>query len=287
MPVTYSPLRYPGGKTQLTPFVVDLLRANDLFYGSYAEPFAGGCGVALKLLMDGFMSEIYINDIDPAIYSMWNSVINETDELCSLIERTPITIAEWRRQRAIQDGGGESSLELGFSTLFMNRTNRSGILKAGVIGGFDQRGDYLIDCRFHKVNLIKKIRRIALYADHIHLTQLDAIQFLRKVVKKIKGKALVNIDPPYYKKGPELYRNFYGHDDHVLLSREIAKLGHPWMVTYDNAPEIREIYDGYPALRKTLRYSAQVKRMGVELLILDPTLKAPRREPSKSATSAA
>lgn len=276
MPVTYSPLRYPGGKTQLAPFVIELLRANGLFYGSYAEPFAGGCGVALKLLMDGFMSEIHINDIDPAIYSLWASVIDDTDALCALIESTQITIEEWHHQKCIQATGGESTLQLGFSTLFMNRTNRSGILKAGVIGGLEQNGNYLIDCRFNKNDLIKKVRRIGLYRDHIHLTKLDALEFIKKIGKKIPGKALINIDPPYYKRGPELYRNFYQHSDHVSLAKQIAKLGKPWMVTYDDAPEIRSIYSGYPSLKKTLRYSAQVKRMGVELLIVDPTLRIPR-----------
>lgn len=277
MPVTYSPLRYPGGKSQLAPFVIELMRANDLFYGAYAEPFAGGCGIALKLLLDGYASEIYINDIDPSIYAIWSSIVNRPDDLCRLISDTPITIEEWRRQRAVQDEGVADDLHLGFSALFMNRTNRSGILKAGVIGGVGQTGNYLIDCRFNKAGLIKKITRIALYADQIHVSKMDALEFLRKVVRKIRGKALVNIDPPYYKRGPELYRSFYVHDDHVALSKEVSRLNKPWMVTYDNAPEIREIYSGYPSFKKSLRYSVQVKRMGVELLVVDPTLRVSRK----------
>lgn len=138
MPVNNSPLRYPGGKSQLAPFVIELLRANNLFGGVYVEPFAGGAGIAWKLLFDGYASEVWINDVDPAIHSFWHCVLIHTDELCAKIESTDVTIEEWHRQRRLQESAYAQSLELGFSTLFLNRTNRSGILKAGVIGGLAQ-----------------------------------------------------------------------------------------------------------------------------------------------------
>jgi len=275
MPVNNSPLRYPGGKSQLASFVIELMRANDLFGAVYVEPFAGGAGIAWKLLFDGYASEIWINDIDPAIHAFWYCVLNRTDELCDKIEKTDVSIEEWHRQREMQISARAQSLALGFSTFFLNRTNRSGILKAGVIGGLAQAGEWKIDCRFGKKNLIEKIQRIALYRDQITLTREDASTYLSSTTKGLPRHAFINIDPPYYQKGPELYCSFYEHADHKHLAQTIRKLRRPWMLTYDNAPEIRDLYEGLPMATKELTYYAQIKRTGTELLVLNPTLLAP------------
>lgn len=275
MPVTDSPLRYPGGKTQLAPFVIEILRENDLFYGSYIEPFAGGCGIAWKLLLDNYVSEIYINDIDPSIYAFWASVLRHTDDLCDLIEKTPVTIEEWHRQKAVQQNRRTKQLTLGFSTLFLNRTNRSGILKGGVIGGKKQESAYPLDCRFNKADLLRKIRRIAKYKDQVSLTKIDAESFILDTLPRLPKKALVNIDPPYYGKGQDLYCSFYNHEDHASLARVIPLIRQRWMVTYDNAPEIRKLYKAFPSINLSLNYSAQVKRVGVELMVIDRKLKLP------------
>lgn len=275
MPTTDSPLRYPGGKTQLAPFVIEVLRANDLFYGAYIEPFAGGCGIAWKLLLNNYVSEIHINDIDPSIYAFWASVLRHTDDLCERIECTPVTMDEWRRQKLVQHAGRPRQLDLGFSTLFLNRTNRSGILKGGVIGGKAQESAYPLDCRFKKTKLIRKIQRIAKYRDQVTLTRTDAKKFILETLPRLATKALVNIDPPYYRKGRDLYCSFYNHPDHVDLSLVIPNIRQRWMVTYDDAPEIQELYKRLPTINLNLNYSAQVKRVGVELMILDPELVLP------------
>jgi DNA adenine methylase len=278
MPVSDSPLRYPGGKTQLTPFVIDLLRSNDLLNGIYVEPFAGGAGIAWKLLLDNFVSSIWINDIDPAIYSFWASVIRHTGELCELIESTPVTIDEWHKQREVQKCKTSKIVELGFSTFFLNRTNRSGILKAGVIGGLEQNGNYLLDCRFNKKELLKKIQRIALYKERIKLTKIDAEKFIKVEIKKLPERSLINIDPPYYKQGPGLYCSFYKHEDHENLASAIKQIVQPWMLTYDDVPEIRSLYSDLPSISKSLNYSAQVKRIGVEYMVFSNKVTIPGLE---------
>jgi DNA adenine methylase len=275
MPVTDSPLRYPGGKSQLAPFVVELLRTNNLFDCTYAEPFAGGAGIAWTLLLSGYVSEVWINDFDPAIHAFWHAVLNDTDALCDRIEQTPVTMDEWHRQRAVQSQASPTLLDLGYSTFFLNRTNRSGILKGGVIGGLQQTGDYLIDCRFNKRDLVAKIRRIAIYRDQVRLTRMDAEQLIRREFKKLPPHALVNVDPPYYRRGPELYCSFYEHRDHAMLAEAVRGIKQPWMLTYDDTPEIRLMYEGLPTHSKELLYSAQVKRSAVELLVLSPTLQWP------------
>lgn len=266
----YSPLRYPGGKSKLTAYVVETLKLNKLEGGTYVEPFAGGCAIAWYLLLEGHSDNVWINDLDPAIHAFWYSVLNRTDELCQLIEDTDVTIEEWHRQKAIYSNDRTNSLQLGFATFFLNRTNRSGIIKAGVIGGLEQNGNYLLDCRFNKERLIEQIRSIAVRRDNIVLTNLDATQFIDEYLPSISGPCLVNIDPPYYLKGKGLYQNFFEHDDHYRLFRSVRNIQHPWIVTYDDTPEICGIYAEFEPQVFGLTYTAQTKRKGSEVIIHSP-----------------
>lgn len=280
MPITDSPLRYPGGKSQLTPLVVDLMRRNSLFYGHYVEPCAGGAGVAWKLLLNDYVSHVHVNDIDPAIYAFWHSVLHRSDDLCEKVQTCKVSMTQWYRQKAIQKRRA-TLLDLGFSTLFLNRTNRSGIISGGPIGGYGQNSEYALDCRFYRETIIEKIQRIAKRRDQISLYRMDAKDFLTDVVPDIDSKALVNLDPPYFVRGPELYTNHYEPADHNALAQAVANLAPNWMVTYDDTPETREMYAQYPSYVHHLEYTAQEKRLGVELLVLDPRLATPASLRSK------
>ena len=154
MPITKSPLRYPGGKTQLSRYVRHLLDINNV-HNTYIEPFAGGFGVALELLFNNDVEQIVMNDFDPSIYSIWNMILHNRDEFISLIKNTPITIEEWFYQKDIRNKlkNDSNSIENAFATFFLNRTNVSGIISAGPIGGLKQQGKYKIDCRFNKEKL--------------------------------------------------------------------------------------------------------------------------------------
>lgn len=277
MPVTVTPLRYPGGKSQLKPLLLDILRANQLVNCTYVEPFAGGSGLAIALLLERKIYTLHINDIDPAIYAFWHCVLNRTEELISRMWRTPVTLEEWHKQRAVQSNKRASMIALGFSTLFLNRTNRSGILKAGVIGGLAQSGNYLLDCRFNKQDLEQKILAIAARRHAIVLTRLDALELVSSVEQEYGQETLINLDPPYYTRGPELYTNFYGHEDHAALAKAVQSLPVPWMVTYDDCAPIRAMYRKSCIETMPLRYSAQEKRSATELLITPKRLALPER----------
>lgn len=286
MPTTESPLRYPGGKTQLAPFVSDLLRANDLQKGIYAEPFAGGAGLAWRLLLSGQVGEVWLNDIDPCIYALWDAALNQSELLCERIMATPITMEEWHLQRSVLLDKSAPTLDRAFATLFMNRTNRSGILLGGVIGGKAQEGTYKLDCRFNRNELVQKIRRIARHRDVVRLTRLDAAECITQWSKELPRRSLINIDPPYFAKGQELYINFYTPSDHANLANVIRDLQCPWMLTYDDVPQIEDLYAGLPIYRKSLVYYAQVKRRANELLVLSPHLKAPEGLSSETLVAA-
>tara|TARA_B110000902_G_scaffold180710_1_gene204698 strand:- start:771 stop:1631 length:861 start_codon:yes stop_codon:yes gene_type:complete len=266
---TPSPLRYPGGKTSIWPLISKIISDNSLSKGHYLEPYAGGGGLALSLLFKGYVHELHLNDLDRSIFCFWDAVINQTDDFVNRIEDTEVTIDEWYTQREIQKNKElANDFDLAFSSFFLNRTNRSGvILKAGVIGGRAQNGKYKLDCRFNKAGLIERIRRIEKYKHRIHLYNLDAIDFIRSTQYALEKSSIYCIDPPYFVKGSTLYTNFYVPEDHKKIADVLNSLQHPWILTYDNSLDIQELYKDRRQYRFNLNYSAANKRIGTELLI--------------------
>ena len=290
MPVTPSPLRYPGGKAALYAMTEQLLRENRLRKRTYAEPFAGGAGLALRLLYEGVVRRIVLNDLDPGIFSFWNCVLKDHERFLDAMRSTPVTVDEWLFQRDLHRAAVEPSFELGFATFFLNRTNRSGVVKGGVIGGLNQEGAYKIGCRYNVNDLTEKILRIARYRDDIELTRLDGEVFLKEMDKR--DKVLFFVDPPYYLKGSGLYTNFYVAADHQRLARTIHDLDNPWILTYDNTPEITGLYTHHRQHTFDLNYSAGIKRVGTELMVTSPDFvhftspRLRRSEPTQSVDAA-
>jgi DNA adenine methylase len=274
---TYSPLRYPGGKSSIAWNIREIINASGLNLCTYAEPFAGGCGLALKLLFDGVVSSIQINDLDLTVWSFWKAVLDHTDDLCRLVHDTPISVDQWKHQRTqLAKGAGIDSVALGFATFFLNRTNRSGIIKGGgIIGGVLQNGTYKIDCRYNRTALVRRIERIAKHRGSITLSNLDAIDFIDRFEAEAKKYSLLCIDPPYFNKGSSLYTNFYRKSDHAILAKRVLDIKSPWLMTYDDSTEIRTLYKDCPAYRFSINYSAQRKRTGTELLIHSPSVVVP------------
>lgn len=270
----YSPLRYPGGKGKIAKYFKQIINENSLCGEVYVEPYAGGAGVAFSLLFDGYVSKIIINDIDRSIYAFWYSVLNKTEELCKLIKETPVTLKIWKMQKKIQkEKNRYGLLKLGFSTFFLNRTNRSGILRAGVIGGKHQSGKWKINMRYNKSDLINRIRRIALYKDCIEIYNLDAVKLVKYLRNKLSRRTLFYFDPPYYTKGKELYLDYYKDNDHKKIASEISKIKKQrWVVTYDNVQSIKDIYKNFRQMKYNLTYSAGKINKGEELMIFSDNL---------------
>jgi DNA adenine methylase len=274
----FTPLRYPGGKGKLAAYVKRLMMANSLLDGEYVEPYAGGAAVALELLFHEFVSRIHINDVSRPVYAFWRSILEQTDELCQLVHDTPRTVEAWDRQKNILRNEKEHEiLQVGFAMFFLNRTNRSGILNAGIIGGRDQSGPWKMDARYNARDLSKRIEAIANMRSRISLTRMDAIKFLSNGIKHWPQKTLIYLDPPYYVKGPNLYYHFYEHDDHACVAQFVQdKIKKQyWIVSYDNVPEIKDLYDGRARVIYNIGYSARTARQGAEVMFFCENLEIP------------
>lgn len=284
-----SPLRYPGGKGSLSKFLKQVIVDNDLLDGHYVEAFAGGAGVAWSLLFGEYVEQVHINDLDRSIYSFWSSVLDQTDDLCRMIHDTRVNMRVWHNQKEIQAHACEyDTLDLGFSTFFLNRTNRSGIISGGVIGGKEQLGQWKLDARFNKKDLVSRIQRIARFRNRISVYGMDGNDFLGQVLSKLPRQTLVYIDPPYYVKGKGLYQNHLTHCDHESIARTVQRrVGQPWIVSYDNVPEIAALYSARRSRHYRLSYSVQARYSGEEVMFFSDDVVIPDSElpikPSRSS----
>lgn len=267
----YSPLRYPGGKGKLAPFMKLMINKMNIKNGTYIEPFAGGAGVALMLLMEGYVDDIIINDYDKAIYSVWRAIIGEPENLVDRILYTPVNIDEWKRQKKVYiEQNKKYSLDLAFATFFLNRTNRSGILKGGPIGGFEQTGNYGIDARYNTEKLVERIRAIAKYKKHIKVYNKEIASFIENILMNYTHNCLTYFDPPYFNKGPELYKNFLDKEDHTKIAQLILnRVPGNWIITYDDTPEIIELYKQQCIRRYDLNYSVANTGKRSEVIIFN------------------
>jgi DNA adenine methylase len=279
---TLSPLRYPGGKAALAGFFADLVERLALKSPTYVEPYAGGVGAGVALLLEGHVEQLVINDLDPAVYAFWASVVGRNDDLCQLVKDTPLSVSEWQRQKAVYRAKDlEDQLSLGFAFFYLNRTNWSGVLNAGPIGGMSQKGKYKIDARYNRSGLTSRLASLGKKASQILVSSCDGAS----IVDAYAGRpdTFLYIDPPYVEAGSSLYLNAFTKKDHQSLSAAILR--HPkgdWVVTYDDTQEIRKLYAGHSIRDYQLYYSAHKSIRSKELAILSPSVARLVESPAKT-----
>jgi len=262
----YSPLRYPGGKASLSSFLFDIIDYNHIVNCTYIEPFAGGAGAALTLLFLEKVDQIIINDLDKSIYAFWKAILNYTEKFTEKIWDIDVTIEEWHKQRQIYKNKCSSEFDRGFATFFLNRTNRSGIIEGGPIGGTKQKEKWKIDARFNKESLIERIKKIALYRSRIKILNLDGIELMKQI--RNMPNILVYLDPPYYEKGSLLYLNHYNESNHIELANFLNNNQEfYWLLTYDNVSEITTLYPERTKIEFHLHYHINKPKLRKEVLI--------------------
>ena len=283
-----SPLRYPGGKAALAPFLSQVLAGNSLLRCSYYEPFAGGAGAALRLLQDGDVSTLHLNDADSRIYMLWRAVFDENERFADAVEKATPSIREWHEHyRVYTSPKRHTAFEIAYSTFFLNRCNRSGVIQGSrPIGGMDQQGPFKIDARFNTKTLAERIRILAQFKGSVRLYNQDALVFLKEHLPqgKRRSNVFVYLDPPYYSKGSRLYLNYYSGAEHKALATYMLKQRQlPWVMSYDDQAAIRKLYGCLVRTRIGVDYSLQMRRRSKELVIAPLRVKLPSRRASSHA----
>lgn len=282
---TLSPLRYPGGKAALAGVFADIINELALKDARYIEPYAGGAGAGVALLRHGVVAQLEVNDLDPAVHAFWLSIAESNKEFLRMLDSVPLSIPEWRRQREIYRSGNTSDpLSLGFAFFYLNRTNRSGVLTGGVIGGLSQQGNYKIDARFNRQTLRDRIAAIGDLSDQIIVREDDGRTVIRDHAHD--KSAFMYIDPPYVEAGSLLYMNAFDARDHVKLAEVVNTISvAPWLMTYDISPLIEHLYRQHSVHEYELNYSARHPGKAAELMITSAIVEAALDRVNSNAAS--
>ncbi len=276
MGIFRTPLRYPGGKQKLTPFIEEILKENNI-REHYVEPYAGGSGIAIQLLISKKIKHVHLNDIDRGIYAFWHSILNKTEKFCNKIMTVSLTVEEWRKQQQVVRNKKKNNLfDLGFATFYLNRCNRSGVISGGVIGGLNQDGNYKIDARFSRSDLIRRIEAISIFKKQISISNLDAEKYIENYIPNLPKDSLIYFDPPYFNKAKDLYINSYQEEDHARLAKSIQrKVRHKWILSYDGVPEILNLYQKRRHFIYDLQYSVAKNYKGKEVFVFSDKINLP------------
>lgn len=239
-PHVLSPLRYPGSKQKVIKKIEPYWEAISKMTHEYREPFLGGASIFLNLNTEG--KTIWLNDKDKNISTFFKVVKDYPREFCELVNKCSPSIKVWKEMRYSEP---KDDLNIAFKTFFLNRTNYSGILNANPIGGYRQKSEYPIDCRWNKEDLVMRIMTSSKLLKDAEITFED---FFYVFIKPSRFNIFFMIDPPYYHKGNSLYEKTMSPDDHKRLRDLLANTEHKFLLTYDNCEEIIDLYKGIPGL---------------------------------------
>ena len=263
-----TPFRYPGSKSSFTGIVKEYVLHNGLKGCKVVEPYAGSAAVTLALVSEGVCSSGVIVERDPLIYSFWKVAFSNPEALIRRIEGSEATLSTWHELRPLlsyKEPNNGDLVEMAFAALFFNRTNFSGVLHSGPIGGQDQSSAYKIDCRFNRKELLLKIQKFSAVSKKIEVCFGDPIDVIKSCSRQTK--TLFYIDPPYFIQGRKLYRYYYKLKDHLALSKALQKSKFNWILSYDDHDVIKSLYEGFSQVEKAFQYSTRVAKNENELLI--------------------
>lgn len=235
-----SPLRYPGSKQKLAPKIANLLINNSIKPDVFIEAFSGGASISIYLLQLNLVNNIALIEKDPLLASFWKTVFYDSEWLIKQINKIDVTIENWQKFKKYKP---RTIRNKALKCLFLNRTNFSGILKAGPIGGKNQESKYKIDCRFNKKRLIETIEKLSLFRNKVlFIEEGDYSDILNKKLLTLSSNSFIYFDPPYVKKADQLYNYFFKMNDHIKLKDYIYSLSNKWLLTYDYDLFIIDLY---------------------------------------------
>src|SRR3990167_6998031 len=271
----YSPLRYPGSKRKLCNYLDKILAKNNYSPQVLIEPFVGGGSVFINFLLRHKEGKVVIEDKDELIYNFWKTLFDEPSYLIRFVKKVRVDLKTFDRYRHVSSHTDKfSRKKLAEACLFLNRTSFSGILNnsAGPIGGREQKSIYKIDCRFGRENLIKKIKSISAFKNRVVVLPYNWEETLKYVAGEDKYKnarLLYYFDPPFYKKAAQLYRYHFDNVSHKNLRDRLMKLKQAWILSYDRAQEIQNLYSAFTRINVSMPYSinSPAKRLEKELII--------------------
>ncbi|GBG13516.1 DNA adenine methylase [Novimethylophilus kurashikiensis] len=257
---TRSLLRYPGSKARFVDFISRAIRLNGLSGYVFAEPFCGGASASIALLESGCADYVALNDADPLVAHLWDTVFSEThaEWLAEQVMTIPLTIDEWRRQKALEP---ISPRESALKCLYLNRTSFNGIIhQSGPLGGWGQT-KRTVGVRFNRERLATRIRELSKLGDRVlSVSNNNWETFCDRLLAN--NKCFFYLDPPYYHKAEQLYGYYFDKEGHARLRDYLIASKAKWMLSYDDAPEVRSLYQRYSLKARIIDSTYSTHPMG-------------------------
>ena len=259
-PISKPLIRYPGGKSRMRDHITKHLDR----FGSdrYVEPFAGGLGVGLHVI--GGMKESWINDADFNIYAMWHSVIHNHKELIELVSGFSPSVDAFREFKLrLANHKAEDLVQTGFMKMALHQISFSGLGEraGGPQGGVLQK-ENKIGSRWSFPRIKKQITLSHAILKNTQCTCMD----FEAVLKQASGYAIY-CDPPYYKRGNDLYAQRFSKEDHLRLAK-VLQHKKMWILSYDNVAKIRSLYAPFASIEEVaVKYSINNPIQKKELII--------------------
>lgn len=251
-----TPFRYPGAKNKMLPVLREHLDPLLVDQDNFIDVFVGGGSVLLDIAQRYPTIKLHANDKDYWMYCFWNIVSSGDDakfnSLLQLIEQKPTLELFYQLRETPTD----DPVECAYRAIFFNRTTFSGIAYSGPIGGKEQKSQYTVDCRYNVAKLKTKI--LACRKLLINRTTVSGLDF-GEYTELWNTNYPAYLDPPYYVKGDALYIEKMDSFQHEKLS---ALLQHRegWVLSYDDCPEIRNLYANQKVIDLSARYCINGKK---------------------------
>lgn len=234
-----SPFRYPGGKTWFVPRLREWMRSKRTKPELFVEPFTGGGILSLTTAFEELTDRVLMVEIDIEVAAVWQTILNgEAEWLVNCILDFQMNRDNVLNELKKTDA---DTKYIAFRTILKNRTFHGGILASGsglLKNGENGKG---ISSRWYPETLARRIRQIDLIKSKLTFIHTDAFEILEQY--KTQNNAVFFIDPPYTVGGKKAGKRLYTHFqlDHKKLFSYCAKLKGDFLMTYDNAEEVKNL----------------------------------------------
>ncbi len=226
--------------------------------GEFREPFVGGGSVffALRSIFGTHIKSYWINDLNYDLYCFWKQARDNVRELVDELRKIHTTTEDGRtlfekltKDRDLLCSNKERLSEFDRAVRFfvLNRITFSGVVDSG---GYSQSA---YEKRF-TLSSIDRVNLISRALVGVNITNEDYTASLFDESNDV----FIFLDPPYWKaKGSKLYGTrgtLHTAFDHHLFAENMKKCKHKWLITYDDSPIIRKLFDFADISEWTLQY---------------------------------
>ena len=221
---------YIGGKRLLAKTITKRIAA--IPHTTYAEPFVGMGGVFLRRGMRA-KCEV-INDINQDISNLFRILQRHYPQFLDTIKFQITSRSEFKRLQSCQPET-LTDLERAARYLYMQRTTFGGNPKWNSFGVTTTEL-----ARFNLTNLEPMLEALH---ERLSGVVIECLPYAAFIERYDRPYTLFYLDPPYWGCVNDYGKNIFSHDDFAKLSNQLKAIKGKFILSINDKPEIRELFD--------------------------------------------